>query len=167
MYQLCSLPIISVLRWNFLSFIWCIANITELFLQLGWYTTWIVVFKLGLLPPSSPSRSRRSQHHCFIHKPKNKCLCRQMLCHHHIHSACCCFHAYCTVLNINDKTSARSLLNFDSNSSSFVCNNSANVHICNNKGMFIGEISCIDSCAVANIRGKANHPSGIGTVKWE
>ncbi len=167
MYNLCHAPIIIVLRWNFLSVICCVVNITELVLQHGWYAIRIVVFKLGLLcyPPCSNSRHHK-RHHRF-HKSKSKRHQHRPHCLHHILSTGCRFHAFSTVLNIDDKTSNQTPLHFDSNSSSFVCDNSANVHICNDKTMFIGEIDSVESRAVATIGRKANRPSGIGTVKWE
>ena len=56
---------------------------------------------------------------------------------------------------------------FDSDSSSVVCDNSANVHICNNREMFVGEISPYDKMKVATIDGKGHSASGIGTVRWK
>ncbi len=166
LHQLCRSPIITILRWNILGCICCIINITELFLQLGWYTSWIVVFKLGLLHYLSPSTSCCQKRHHF-HKTKNKRRRRRLYCHHRARLADYRFHAFSTVLNIDDKMSERNPLHFGSNSSSFVCDNSANVHICNDKSIFVGDISRVNSGAVATIGGKANRLSGIGTVKWE
>ena len=47
-----------------------------------------------------------------------------------------------------------------------VCDNSANVHICNKRKMFVGEIRKCTNQGVATIGGKGNQPSGIGTVRW-
>ena len=71
-----------------------------------------------------------------------------------------------TVLNVDDLTSDRSTINFDSDSTSVVCDNSANVHICNAKRMFVGELSTTSNHTVATIGGKGHAPSGMGTVNW-
>ena len=47
-----------------------------------------------------------------------------------------------------------------------VCDNSANVHICNKRNMFVGEIRKCTNQGVATIGGKGHQPSGIGTVRW-
>lgn len=67
---------------------------------------------------------------------------------------------------MDDRLSDRPPLHFDSDSMSFVCDNSANVHICNDKSMFVGDITRVHLNAVATIGGKANHLSGTGIVKW-
>ena len=46
-----------------------------------------------------------------------------------------------------------------------VCDNSANVHICNRRSMFVVEIIKVSNQQVATIGGKGYQPSGIGTVK--
>ncbi len=56
---------------------------------------------------------------------------------------------------------------FDSNSSSAVCDNSVNVHICNNCTMFVGEITPYDKMKVETIDGKGHSASGISTIKWK
>lgn len=73
---------------------------------------------------------------------------------------------YSTVLNIDDMTNARSTFSFDSDASTVICDNSANVHVCNNEKMFVGEIEPLEGHAVATIGGASNHASGIGTVRW-
>ena len=47
-----------------------------------------------------------------------------------------------------------------------VCDNIANVHICNKQNMFVGEIRKCTNNGVATIGGKGHQPSGIGTVRW-
>ena len=47
-----------------------------------------------------------------------------------------------------------------------VYDNIANVHICNLRNMFNGEIRKVSNQQVATIGGKGRQPSGIGTVKW-
>ena len=47
-----------------------------------------------------------------------------------------------------------------------VCDNSANVHICNKRNMFVGKIRKYTNQGVATIGGKGHQPSGIGTVRW-
>jgi len=58
-------------------------------------------------------------------------------------------------------------VSFDTDSVTAVCDNSANVHICNNKSMFIGEIRKTDKHYVATIGGQKNAATGMGTVRWE
>ena len=75
---------------------------------------------------------------------------------------------FTTVLNIDDRVNnlERDLTTWDPDSSSMVCDNSANVHICNNRSMFVGELSPVSNHKVATIGGKGHQPSGIGTVCW-
>ena len=54
---------------------------------------------------------------------------------------------------------------FDSNSSSVVCDNSVNVHICNNCTMFVGEITPYDKMKVVTIGGKGHSAFVIVMVK--
>ena len=72
------------------------------------------------------------------------------------------------MLIIDDRVNnlERDLASWDTDSSSMVCNNSANVHICNNRSMFIGELQSVSNHKVATIGGKGHQPSGIGTVRW-
>ena len=58
------------------------------------------------------------------------------------------------------------MFSFDSDSSIIVCDNSVNVHICNNQSMFVGELRSVPNTKVATIGGKGHPASGIGTVKW-
>ena len=44
--------------------------------------------------------------------------------------------------------------------------NSANMHICNNKKMFTHYCNLTDVQNVATIGGKNSKPTGIGTIKW-
>ncbi len=57
-------------------------------------------------------------------------------------------------------------MNFDSDASTVICDNSANVHVCNDRKMFVDEIRPLASHAVATIGGASNEASGIGTVRW-
>ena len=74
--------------------------------------------------------------------------------------------AFTTVLNIDKRTNERSSIVFDSDSSSVVCDNSANVHICNSRQSFIGELKSVTGHKVATIGGRGHAASGTGTVKW-
>ena len=56
---------------------------------------------------------------------------------------------------------------FDTDSTTIICDNSANVHICNDKSMFVGDILPDKSSQVATIGGKQNRPRGVGTVCWK
>ena len=76
---------------------------------------------------------------------------------------------FSSVLNIDnrtDRSSRRNTFTFDSDSSTVICDNSANVHICNDKGMFIGDLRPANNQTVATIGGKSNVPGDIGTVQW-
>ena len=75
-------------------------------------------------------------------------------------------HAFTTVLNIDDRVRGRESVSFDTDSKSAVCDNSANVHVCNQRSMYVGEIKPIESHKVATIGGKGHSPAGIGTVSW-
>ena len=48
--------------------------------------------------------------------------------------------AFTTVLNVDERVRTRDLLQYDTDSATMVCDNSANVHICNKQNMFVGEI---------------------------
>ena len=74
--------------------------------------------------------------------------------------------ALTTVLNVDERVCPRDLLPFDTDSTTMVYDNSANVHICNKQNMFVGEIKKCTNQGVATIGGKEHHPSGIGTVRW-
>ena len=76
--------------------------------------------------------------------------------------------AFTTVLNIDDRLNSleRDLTTWDTNSSSMVCDNSANVHICNDLKMFVGDLVSVSNHKVATIGGKGHQPSGIGIVCW-
>ncbi len=75
-----------------------------------------------------------------------------------------CFGAFSTVLNIDDLSTQRSTTHFDSDASSVICDNSANVHVCNDDNMFVGEIMSLQSHAVATFGGSVNQVSGIGNL---
>ena len=77
--------------------------------------------------------------------------------------------AFTTVLNIDQrsrKMGGSGMFSFDSDSTTIVCDNSANVSICNTKSMYVGEMQHIHNTNVATIGGKGHPASGIGTVKW-
>ena len=76
------------------------------------------------------------------------------------------FHVHSTVLNLDKKVQDEAV-SFDTDSVTAVCDNSANVHICNNESMFIGEIRKTDKHYVATIGGQKNAATGMGTVRWE
>ena len=48
--------------------------------------------------------------------------------------------AFTTLLNIDKRTNKRSSLSFDSDSTTVVCDNSVNVHVCNSKQFFVGKL---------------------------
>ena len=74
--------------------------------------------------------------------------------------------AHTIVLNIDEKCGDQPAINFDSDSTTVVCNNSANIHICNDKQHFVDELRPVAQHKVATIGGRGHAPSGIGTVEW-
>ena len=59
------------------------------------------------------------------------------------------------------------LVDFDNTAAATIfCDNSANIHICNDKSMFESIVSAITSELVATIGGQINVPAGIGTATW-
>ena len=77
------------------------------------------------------------------------------------------YHAHAIALNIDDKVGSSASVRFDADSVTVVCDNSANVHVCNDKSCFVGEITMDRSLQVATIGGKENTSAGIGTVQWK
>ena len=77
------------------------------------------------------------------------------------------YHAHAIVLNIDDKVGGSASVRFDADSVTVVCDNSANVHVCNDKNCFVGEIKLDNDLQVATIGGKENTSAGIGTVRWK
>ena len=74
-----------------------------------------------------------------------------------------------TVLNVDERaqrTRENGMTAFDTDSATIVCDNSANVHICNERSMFVGELRPVPNTKVATIGGKGHAASGVGTVKW-
>ena len=74
--------------------------------------------------------------------------------------------AFTTVLNVDERVRTRDLLPYETDSTTMVCDNSANVHICNKQNMFVGKIIKCTNQGVATIGGKGHQPSGIGSVRW-
>ena len=74
--------------------------------------------------------------------------------------------ALTTVLNVDKRVRTRDLLPYDTDSTTMVRDNSANVHICNKRNMFVWEIRKCTNQGVATIVVKGHQPSGIGTVCW-
>ena len=73
------------------------------------------------------------------------------------------YYAHYTVLNI-DKRLQDQPIKFDTDSSTIICDNSANVHICNDKNMFIRPPRRTDQHYVATIGGAKNSAAGMGTT---
>ena len=69
-----------------------------------------------------------------------------------------------SVLNIDEKVRGKDSQHFDTDSSVMVCDNSANVHVCNQRSMFVGDIGPVKSYSVATIGGKSHARSSTGTV---
>ena len=74
--------------------------------------------------------------------------------------------ALTNVINVDKRIHTRGLLPYDTYSTNMVCDNRANVHICNKQNMFVGEIRKCTNQGVATIGGKGHQPSGTGTVRW-
>ena len=68
---------------------------------------------------------------------------------------------FTAVLNIDKRTNECSSLSFDSDSSTMVCGNNANIHVCNNRQSFVGELQPVTGHQVATIGGRGNALSGI------
>ncbi len=138
----------------------CGASIIKLLGLLLWYTMRILAFKCGLIRP--PDRLATPMKKPFKqYKPRQ----RQRR-HYHATTLAHRLAAFSTVLNIDDMTAQRSTFSFDSDATSVICDNSANVHVCNDRNMFVGDIQPLQSHAVATIGGNTNVASGIGNVKW-
>ena len=75
------------------------------------------------------------------------------------------FHVHTSVLNIYKRFQDHSIT-FETDSSTIICDNSANVHICSSKSIFIGPMRCTYQHYVATIGGNKNSISGMGTVQW-
>ena len=78
--------------------------------------------------------------------------------------ACKCAHTI--ALNIDDKCGDQQLMSFDTDSRTVVCDNSANVHICKDKTMYVSDITPVTMHEVATIGGRGHAPAGVGTVRW-
>ena len=78
------------------------------------------------------------------------------------------YHAYSTVLNIDKRLQDQSI-KFDTYSSTIICDNSANVHICNDKNMFISPPRWTDQHYIVTIGGAKNSAAGMGTtqLRWK
>ena len=75
------------------------------------------------------------------------------------------FHVHTSVLNV-DKRFQDHPTAFETDSSTIICDKSANVHICSSKSMFIGPMRRTNQIYVATIGGSKNSESGMGTVQW-
>ena len=75
------------------------------------------------------------------------------------------YHAHSTVLNIDKRLQDQSI-EFDTDSYTIICDNSANVHIFNDKNMFISPPRRTDKHYVATIGCAKNSASGMGTTIW-
>ncbi len=131
-----------------------------------WYSGRIVAFELGLLrllqqvaclARKYPQKSIIKWKTCSC-RPRNCCGVLSYLMHQ--------LGAFSTVLDTNAMMTDRSTVYFNSDALSVICDNSANVHVCNDKNMFIGEMEPLEDHAVATIWGLSNSLSSIGTVKW-
>ena len=70
-------------------------------------------------------------------------------------------------LNFDERISNMSSVCFDTDSLTVICDNSANVHICNNKSSFVEDVEMDKSLQVATIDSRQNTSAGIGIVCWK
>ena len=75
------------------------------------------------------------------------------------------YHAYSTVLNLDKQLKDHSI-KFDTDSSTIICENSANFHICNDKNMFISPPLRTDEHYVVTIGGAKSSAASMGTTIW-
>ena len=75
------------------------------------------------------------------------------------------YHAYSTILNL-DKWLQDQSIKFDTDSSTIICDNSAHVHICNDKDMFISPPCRTYQHYFATIVGAKNNAAGMGITRW-
>ena len=116
------------------------------------------------------SRCRKKWKHCWR---KGK---RKLQQHFSSHTSPSLLHAsdsirtvLATVLNVDERSQRireNGMMSFDTDLATIVCDNSANVHVCNSKSMFVGELRPVPNTKVATIGGKGHAASGVGTVKW-
>ena len=72
---------------------------------------------------------------------------------------------FTSVINVDERCQSRDRLNYETYYSTMVCENNVNVHICNRRNMFVGEIRKLSNQQVATIGGRGHQHSGIATVK--
>ena len=73
----------------------------------------------------------------------------------------------CTAFNVDKRVPSTYLIDFDDSAvATIICDNSANIHICNDRNMFESMATANVNKVVATIGGQVNFPKGIGTVKW-
>ena len=58
-------------------------------------------------------------------------------------------------------------MEFDSYYTAIICDNSANVHVCNDLNCFKGELVKDKTFQVATIGGNHNRANGVGVVVWK
>ena len=79
----------------------------------------------------------------------------------------CCSMAFATVFNVDKRIPDIFLESFDEHKPcSIICDNSANVHICNDKSMFSNLYPVSKNSMVATIGGDIDKPHLRGTVNW-
>ena len=99
---------------------------------IGYFICRIVLFKCGYIVITTKSKS-------VWHKRKKRRT----------------YYAYSTVLNLDKRLQDQSI-KFDTDSSTIICDSSANVHICNDKNMFISPPRRTDQHYVATTGGAKN-----------
>lgn len=78
------------------------------------------------------------------------------------------FHVHSTVLNLDNRIqTGNDAISFDTDSKTVVCNNSANVHICNDENMFVGKVIPTKMNCVATTGGEKSKAKETGIVRWK
>ena len=109
---------------------------------IGYFICRIFLFKCGFIVMTTKSKR-------VWHKQKKKQT----------------YHAHSTVLNLENLLQDQSI-KFDTDSSTIICDNSANVHICNGKNIFISLPSRTDQHYVVTIGAPKNSAADMGTTRW-
>ena len=109
------------------------------FIGIGYFICSIVLSKCGYIVMTEKSKR-------VWHKQKKK---KQT------------YHAHSTVLNIDKRLQDQSI-EFDTDSYTIICDNSANVHIYNDKNIFISLPYWTDQHYVVTIGGAKNSAAGMG-----
>ena len=119
------------------------------------YLVWrIFAFRLGIIKDQATTKKNgwRKRRKLRWKKDPAKRWKKYPAKQHHVHA---------TVLNIDERANQLSSHRFDSDSVTVICDNSANVHVCNTKSCCVGEIKLDKSLQVATIGSRQNSSAGM------